>query len=442
MMDGSKRVNDDLAAYWMPFTPNKDFKASPRILESADGIYYKTSDGRDVIDGSSGLWCCALGHNHPKIVEAIRQQAGMLDYATAFQFGHRRAFELANMLKDTMPGELNHFFFTNSGSESVDTALKIAIGYHRLRGEGQRTRLIGRVGGYHGVGFGGISVGGMVNNRKFFGSLLPGVDHLPFPYDTDSMAFSRGQPEGGLHLADELENIIGLHDPSTIAAVIVEPAAGSCGVFMPPKGYLERLREITAKHGILLIFDEVITAFGRLGYATAAERFGIEPDLITTAKAINNGSVPMGAVAVQSKIYDTFMDETKGGVELFHGYTYSAHPLAVAAAIAAQKAYVEEGVYENVRALGGYFEDMVHDLGTADTIVDVRNLGFMSALTFAQKDGQSMVRSGQVFQRAYENGLKVRMSGDHIAIAPPLVIDKSDIDKIGEIMRKTIKDVG
>lgn len=442
MNDQSKRVNDDLAAYWMPFTPNKDFKANPRILESADGLYYKTSDGRDVIDGSSGLWCCALGHNHPKIVEAIQTQAGVLDYSTAFAFGHKGAFELANMLKETMPGSLDHFFFTNSGSESVDTALKIALGYHRLRGEGQRTRLIGRVGGYHGVGFGGISVGGMVNNRKFFGSLLPGVDHLPFPYDAGSMAFSRGQPEGGMAYADELENIIGLHDPSTIAAVIVEPAAGSCGVYVPPKGYLERLREITKKHGILLIFDEVITAFGRLGYATAAERFGVEPDLITTAKAINNGAVPMGAVAVQKEIYDTFMDETKAGVELFHGYTYSAHPLAVAAAIATQKAYVDEGVYENVRALEGYFEDMVHDLATADTVVDARNLGFMSALTFAQKDGKPMVRSGAIFQRSYENGLKVRMSGDHIAIAPPLNIDKSDIDKIGEIMRKTIKDVG
>lgn len=442
MNEQDKRLNDDLAAYWMPFTPNKDFKANPRILESADGLYYKTSDGRDVIDGSSGLWCCALGHNHPKVVEAIQKQAGILDYSTAFQFGHKGAFELANMLKDTMPGDLNHFFFTNSGSESVDTALKIAIAYHRLRGEGQRTRLIGRVGGYHGVGFGGISVGGMVNNRKFFGSLLPGVDHLPFAYDPQTMAFSRGQPDGGLQYADELENIIGLHDPSTIAAVIVEPAAGSCGVFMPPKGYLERLREITKKHGILLIFDEVITAFGRLGYASAAERFGIEPDLMTTAKAINNGAVPMGAVAVQKNIYDTFMDETKAGVELFHGYTYSAHPLAVAAAIATQKAYVEEGVYENVRALEGYFEDMVHDLGTADTVSDARNLGFMSALTFAHKDGTPMKRAGEIFQRSYENGLKVRMSGDHIAIAPPLNIQKSDIDKIGEIMRKTINDVG
>ncbi|WP_417450222.1 aspartate aminotransferase family protein [Kordiimonas sp.] len=441
-MDGTnKRINDDMAAYWMPFTSNKDFKANPRMLESADGIYYRTTDGREVIDGSSGLWCCALGHNHPKVVEAIREQAGTLDYSTAFQFGHPGAFELANMLKNIMPGDLDHIFFTNSGSESVDTALKMALGYHRLRGEGQRTRFIGRLHGYHGVGFGGISVGGMVNNRKFFGAQLPGVDHLAFPYD-ESMRFSKGQPEHGADYANSLEEIVSLHDASTIAAVIVEPVAGSAGVFVPPAGYLERLREITEKHGILLIFDEVITAFGRLGYATAAERFGVTPDIITTAKAVNNGSVPMGAVAVRKAIYDTYMDEVKAGVEFFHGYTYSAHPLAVAAAIATQNAYAEEGVFDHVRETEGYFGDMVHSLGDAESVTDVRNLGFMSALTFAQIDGKPASRSGQIFQRAFENGLKVRMSGDHIAIAPPLVSTKSDIDKIGEIMRKTISDVG
>jgi len=441
MDSADKRVNDDMAAYWMPFTPNKDFKANPRLLESADGIYYRTTDGRQVIDGSSGLWCCALGHNHPKVVEAIRKQAGELDYATAFQFGHPKAFELANMLRATMPGDLDHFFFTNSGSESVDTALKMALGYHRLRGEGQRTRFIGRFNGYHGVGFGGISVGGMVNNRKFFGAQLPGVDHLSFPYNAD-MRFSKGQPKDGADYANSLEEMIALHDASTIAAVIVEPVAGSAGVFIPPVGYLERLREITAKHGILLIFDEVITAFGRLGYATASERFGVVPDLITTAKALNNGSVPMGAVAVRKGIYDTYMDEMKAGIEFFHGYTYSAHPLAVAAAIATQKAYAEEGVYEHVRETEGYFADMVHGLSEAESVVDVRNLGFMSALTFAQIDGKVGSRSGKIFQRAFELGLKVRMSGDHIAIAPPLVTQKSDIDNIGEIMRKTISEIG
>ncbi len=435
------RINDDMAAYWMPFTPNKAFKANPRLLASADGLYYTSTDGRQVFDGSSGLWCCALGHNQPKIVEAIREQAGKLDYATSFGYAHPAAFELANTLAARMPGDLNHIFYTNSGSESVETALKMALGYHRLRGEGHRTRLIGREGGYHGVGFGGISVGGMVNNRKFFGAMLPGVDHLPLPYDS-KMIRSNGQPETGADYADALESILALHDPSTIAAVIVEPAAGSAGVYVPPKGYLERLREITSRHGILLIFDEVITGFGRLGFATAAERFGIEPDIITTAKALNNGTVPMGAVAVHKKIYDTFMDNGGEGVEFFHGYTYSAHPLAVAAAQATQSLYDELDVYQNVRALEGYFADAMHALAEADVIADVRNIGFMAALTFRQIDSKPMSRSSQIFARAFENGLKVRLSGDNIAIAPPLVCEKSDIDLVVDRMQKTISDVG
>lgn len=434
------RINDNMAAYWLPFTPNKAFKANPRMLASADGLYYTTTDGRQVFDGSSGLWCCALGHNQPKIVEAIRAQAGTLDYATSFGYAHPAAFELANKLAGRFPGDLNHIFYTNSGSESVETALKIALAYHRMRGEGERVRLIGRVGGYHGVGFGGISVGGMVNNRKYFGALLPGVDHMPLPYD-DSMLFSKGQPAHGADYADALENIIALHDPSTIAAVIVEPAAGSHGVYVPPVGYLERLREITEKHGILLIFDEVITGFGRLGHATAAERFGIVPDLITSAKAINNGAVPMGAVAVRAGIYDTFMEAGGEGVEFFHGYTYSGHPLAVAAAGAAHDIYDELDAFANVRALEGYFGDAMHHLGQAKTIKDVRHIGFMAALTFEQKDGKPMSRSGEVFQRAFENGVKVRLSADSIAIAPPLISTKSDIDHIVELMEKTIRDV-
>jgi len=441
MAHDNERINDDLAAYWMPFTPNKGFKSNPKLLVSADGLYYTTSDGRRVFDGSSGLWCCALGHNQPKIVEAIRDQAGKLDYSTSFGYAHPAAFELANTLAARMPGDINHIFYTNSGSESVETALKMALGYHRLRGEGERVRLIGRVGGYHGVGFGGISVGGMVNNRKFFGALLPGVDHMPLPYD-DTMRFSNGQPENGVHYADALEEILTLHDPSTVAAVIVEPAAGSAGVYVPPKGYLERLRAITKKHGILLIFDEVITGFGRLGYATASERFGIEPDIITTAKALNNGAVPMGAVAVHKNIYDGFMDNGGEGVEFFHGYTYSAHPLAVAAAQATQVLYDELDVYANVRALESYFGDAMHTLGQADTIVDVRNIGFMAALTFARIDDKPMSRSSQIFQKAYENGLKVRLSGDHIAIAPPLVSTKQDIDVLVERLLKTITEVG
>ncbi|WP_262696397.1 aminotransferase class III-fold pyridoxal phosphate-dependent enzyme [Kordiimonas aquimaris] len=441
MANANDRINDDMAAYWMPFTPNKDFKANPRMLKSADGLYYTTTDGRKVFDGSSGLWCCALGHNQPKIVEAIQQQAARLDYATSFGYGHPDAFKLSNMLADRMPDGLDHIFYTNSGSESVETALKMALGYHRLNGQGERTRLIGRVGGYHGVGFGGISVGGMVNNRKTFGSLLPGVDHLPGVYD-ETMLNTRGQTEGGVHYADALEDIIKLHDPSTIAAVIVEPAQGSAGVYVPPKGYLERLREITSKYGILLIFDEVITAFGRLGYATASERFGIVPDIIATAKALNNGTVPMGAVAVHNKVYDTFMEKSAPGVEFFHGYTYSAHPLAVAAAIATQELYDELGVYENVRTLESYFEEAIHTLAEASTIVDARNFGFMAALTFDRIDDKPASRSAKIFQRSFENGLKVRLSTDSIAIAPPLVSTKADIDVIFDVMSKTIKDVG
>lgn len=441
MAHDMRRINDDMAAYWMPFTPNKAFKSNPRLLESADGLYYTSTDGRQVFDGSSGLWCCALGHNQPKIVEAIRDQAGKLDYATSFGYAHPAAFELANTLASRMPGDLNHVFYTNSGSESVETALKIALGYHRLRGEGQRVRLIGREGGYHGVGFGGISVGGMVNNRKFFGALLPGVDHMPLPYD-DRMHRSVGQPAMGADYADALEDILTLHDPSTVAAVIVEPVAGSAGVYVPPVGYLEKLREITRKHGILLIFDEVITGFGRLGYATAAERFGVEPDLITTAKALNNGSVPMGAVAVQSDIYETFMAEGGEGVEFFHGYTYSAHPLAVAAAKATQELYDELDAFGNVRTLEGYFGEAMHHLAEADVIGDVRHLGFMAALTFNQIDGKPMSRSSKIFGRAFENGLKVRLSADHIAVAPPIISQKTDIDLIVDRMQKTISDVG
>ena len=441
MAHDMRHTNDDLAAYWMPFTANKAFRANPKLLKSADGLYYTSTDGRQVFDGSSGLWCSALGHNQPKIVKAIQEQAAKMDYANPFGYGYEAAYSLANALAAKMPGNLNHIFYTNSGSESVETALKIALGYQRLRGEGQRTRLIGRVGGYHGVGFGGISVGGMVNNRKFFGALLPGVDHMPLPYD-ERMLFSKGQPEMGAEYADRLEDILTLHDPSTVAAVIVEPVAGSAGVFVPPVGYLERLREITARHGILLIFDEVITAFGRLGYATASERFGIEPDLITTAKALSNGTVPMGAVAVQSNIYETFMAEGGEGVEFYHGYTYSAHPLAVVAAQATLDLYDELDAFGNVRELESYFSDAMHHIGRLDVIKDVRSLGFMAALTFERIDDKPMSRSSQIFSRSFENGLQVRLSSDSIAIAPPIISQKSDIDLIVDRMEKTISDVG
>ena len=432
--------NDDLAAYWMPFTPNRVFKANPRIMERAEGQFYYTSDGRKVRDGFSGLWCSNLGHCHPKITEAIQEQAGNMDYSPAFNFGHAPAFELANRVADQFPGDLNHVFFTNSGSEAVDTALKMAIAYHRIRGEGTRTRLIGRASGYHGVGFGGISVGGMVNNRKFFGSLLPGVDHLTMPYTPDISTYSRGLTDEDVdQYGKELEGLIALHDASTIAAVIIEPVVGSAGVFTPPKGYLERLREITAKHGILLIFDEVITAFGRLGASNACHYFGVEPDIVTTAKGINNGAVPMGATIASKTIYDTFIEGTKAGVEFFHGFTYSAHPLAVAAGLAAQDVFEQEGVYEQVSALSGYFEDLMHGLKDEPNVVDVRNLGYMGGLSIGQRDGVMGARAYDVFLKSYEAGVSVRSNGDTIAIAPILTSTKEDLEDIIDCVRKGLR---
>jgi beta-alanine--pyruvate transaminase len=438
----SAAKNDDLSSYWMPFTPNRAFKENPRIFKSAEGLYYTTTEGRKILDGFSGLWCCNLGHSHPAIVDAIRQQAGKLDYSTAFNFGHPDAFELANVLADLFPDDLNHVFFTNSGSEAVDTALKMALAYHRIRGDAGRTRLIGRINGYHGVGFGGISVGGMVNNRKFFGGLLTGVDHMPFPYDPATSAFTRGEPnlDPMLYL-DELENIIALHDASTIAAVIVEPMIGSAGVFVSPKGYLQKLREITKKHGILLIFDEVITAFGRMGAASAANRFGVTPDIMTLAKGINAASVPMGAVIADKAIYDTFIDGTKAGVEFFHGYTYSGHPLAVAAALATQKVYAEQGVFEHVAKQQQYFEDIVHSLKGEPHVTDIRNLGLAAGLTIARRDGQVGARAYDVFLRTYENGVAVRPNGDTIAIAPILISQPGELDPIIEALRKALGEV-
>lgn len=434
--------NDDLAAYWMPFTPNRVFKANPRIMERSEGQFYYTSDGRKVRDGFSGLWCSNLGHCHPKITEAIKAQAGVMDYSPAFNFGHAPAFELANSVAGQFPGDLNHVFFTNSGSEAVDTALKMAIAYHRIRGEGTRTRLIGRISGYHGVGFGGISVGGMVNNRKFFGALLPGVDHLSMPYTPDVSAYTRGLTDEDVdHYGKELESLIALHDASTIAAVIVEPVVGSAGVFTPPKGYLQRLREITAKHGILLIFDEVITAFGRLGASNACHYFGVEPDLVSTAKGINNGTVPMGATIATKKIYDTFIDGTKAGVEFFHGFTYSAHPLAVAAGLAAQEVFAEEDVYGQVSNLSGYFEDLMHGLRAEPHVTDVRNLGYMGGLSIAQRDGVVGTRAYDVFLKSYEAGVSVRSNGDTIAIAPILTSTKEDLEDIIDCVRKGLRAV-
>ena len=432
--------NDWLQSYWMPFTPNKAFKSAPRINERAEGFYYHTSDGRKILDSFSGLWCCNLGHGHPKIVEAIQKQAAELDYSNAFNFGHPKVFELANVVSDQFPGDLDHVFFVNSGSEAADTALKIAIAYHRARGQGTRTRLIGRVNGYHGVGFGGISVGGMVNNRKFFGSLLPGVDHLSFPYDMSTQAFTRGEAERDVEpFMKELEGLIALHDPSTIAAVMVEPFAGSGGVFIPPKGYLKRLREVTEKHGILLIVDEVISAFGRLGAPNAATLYGVTPDIVTVAKGINNGAVPMGAAIARKQIYDAFMDATPAGVELFHGYTYSGHPLAAAAAIATQEIFRDEGVHDQARALAGYFEEAIHSLKGEPHVVDIRNTGLAAGVTVATRDGAPGARGTEVFLKTYEQGVAIRANGDHLAVAPILTMGHAEIDMTVEAMRKGLR---
>ena len=431
----------NLEPYWMPFTGNRYFKANPIIIAAAEGMYVTTADGSKVLDGIAGLWCCTAGHCHPKIVAAIQSQVATLDYATAFQLGHPGAFELAEKLTSIAPGNLDHAFFTNSGSEAVDTALKIAIAYHRVRGEGQRLRLIGRERGYHGVGFGGISVGGMSPNRKMYGALLPGVDHLPHTHDLEHNAFSRGVPEWGGHLADELENIVALHDASTIAAVIVEPVAGSAGVLVPPQGYLSRLREICDRHGILLIFDEVITAFGRTGHRFGANTFDVQPDLITVAKGLTNGAVPMGAVLVDQAIHSAFMTGPERAIEFFHGYTYSGHPAAAAAGIASLDVYEEEGLYQRAGEMAPVLEDAVHSLKDAPNVIDVRNIGMMAAVELAPRDGEPTLRALDVFQRCFDAGVLIRTTGDALALTPPLIIDESQIDQIVTTIRDALQAV-
>jgi beta-alanine--pyruvate transaminase len=428
-----------LEAFWMPFTANRQFKANPRLLARASGMHYWTDDGRQVLDGCAGLWCVNAGHGRKEITEAVSAQIGQMEYAPPFQMGHPAAFELANAVVEWLPQGLDHVFFVNSGSEAVDTALKIALAYHRVRGEGTRTRLIGRERGYHGVGFGGISVGGMVNNRKFFGSQLPGVDHLPHTHDLAHNAYSRGEPEWGAHLADELERIVALHDASNIAAVIVEPVAGSTGVLLPPRGYLQKLREICTKHGILLIFDEVITGFGRLGQPFAAQHFGVTPDMITMAKGLTNGAIPAGAVAARREIYDAFMTGPDSAIELFHGYTYSAHPVACAAGIATQQIYRREGLLTRAQELSGYWADGLHSLKGLPHVIDLRNLGLIGAIELQPIAGKPGARGFDMFLRAFESGLLVRVTGDIIALSPPLIIGKPHIDeifgKLAEILR-------
>jgi beta-alanine--pyruvate transaminase len=424
----------NMDAYWMPFTANRQFKANPRMLVSAKDMHFTSDDNRSILDGTAGLWCVNAGHARETIAEAVKQQVLRLDYSPAFQMGHPGAFELAERLVKMIPGNFDRVFFTNSGSESVETALKIAIAYHRVRGEGTRQRLIGRERGYHGVGFGGISVGGIGTTRKFFGSLLTGVDHLPHTHNLEHNAFSRQQPEWGAHLADELERIVALHDASNIAAVIVEPVAGSTGVLIPPKGYLERLREICDKYGILLIFDEVITGFGRLGASFATEYFGVVPDIVTAAKGITNGTVPMGAVFVKEGIYDAFMNAPENAIELFHGYTYSGHPVACAAALATLDIYEEEKLFERADKMAGYWEDAVHSFKGVRHVIDVRNLGLVAGIELESIAGKPGKRAFDCFLQCFEKGLLIRTTGDIIALSPPLIIEKEHIDRLVEIL--------
>ena len=431
----------DLDAFWMPFTANRQFKAKPRLLARAQGMHYWTDDGREILDAVAGLWCVNAGHCRKEITDAVAKQAATMEFAPTFQMGHPLAFELASRLAKLAPPGLDRVFFTNSGSESVDTALKIAIAYHRARGEASRTRLIGREKGYHGVGFGGISVGGMVNNRKFFGSLLPGVDHLPHTLDLEHNAFSRGLPQWGAHLANELERIVALHDASTIAAVIVEPISGSAGVILPPVGYLKRLREICDKHGILLIFDEVITGFGRTGKPFGAQSFDVTPDMMTTAKGLSNGAVPMGAVFAQRKIYDAFMQGPENAIELFHGYTYSAHPLACAAALATLDIYAREGLLTRAATLSAKWEDAVHSLKGLPHVIDIRNYGLIGAIEFEPRPGKPGARGYDIFTKCFERNVMVRQTGDIIALSPPLIVEDQHIDQIVSTLRTVATEI-
>jgi beta-alanine--pyruvate transaminase len=429
----------NLDAYWMPFTANRQFKKNPRLLQKSSGMHYWDHAGRQILDAVAGLWCVNAGHNRPRIVQAIQQQAAEMDFAPPFQMAHPKAFELAERVTAITPPNLNRVFFTNSGSESVETALKMALAYHRVRGEASRTRLIGRERGYHGVNFGGISVGGIVSNRKMFGTLLAGVDHIRHTHDPARNAFSVGQPKHGADLADDLERLVALHDASTIAAVIVEPMAGSAGVFVPPQGYLQRLREICDKHGILLIFDEVITGFGRTGQPFGAQTFGVTPDLMTLAKGITNGCVPMGAVVAHQKIHDVFMNGPEHLIEFFHGYTYSAHPLACAAGIATLDTYAEEGLLTRASELQGYFAEQVHSLREEPNVIDIRNIGLVAGIELQPNAEGPTKRAYGIFTDLYERGLLVRTTGDIVALSPPLIVEREQIDQIVDMLRAALR---
>lgn len=438
-MDAGDNIRAEFASFWMPFTPNRRFKADPRLIVRAEGMNYFTEAGAPVLDGTAGLWCVNAGHSRPRIVDAIQRQAAQLDYAPSFNLGHPLAFEFATRLAELTPEGLDKIFFCNSGSEAVDSALKIALAFHAAHGEAGRTRLIGRERGYHGVGFGGISVGGIVRNRIRFGSLLCGVDHLPHTHDLSRNAFSRGQPAHGAELADELEDIVALHHPSTVAAVIVEPIAGSTGVLVPPAGYLQRLREICDRYGILLIFDEVITAFGRTGAPFAAERFGVRPDMITMAKGLTSGTVPMGAVAVDSRIYDRITESADTPIELFHGYTYSAHPLACAAGIATLEVYADEDLFARAASLSDYWQEAMHSLRGARHVIDVRNFGLIAGIELESRQGKPTLRALEAYDACFERGLLIRVTNDTIALSPPLIVEKLQIDRMVATIRDVLK---
>jgi len=429
-----------LSHFWMPFTDNRYFKTHPRLLERAEGMYYYTPDGRRLLDATAGLWCVNAGHGQDKVVKAIQAQAAKLDFAPTFQLGHPLPFELATRVAGVMPEGLDRIFFTNSGSESADTALKMALAYHRARGDAGRIRLVGRARGYHGVNFGGMSVGGIGPNRKSFGAHVMGIDHLGHTHGAVS-PFTRGQGATNTDLAAELDNLVALHGAEQIAAVIVEPVAGSTGVLVPPRGYLERLRALTKQHGILLIFDEVITAFGRLGKATAAEYFGVTPDILTMAKGLTNGAVPMGAVAASREVFDTIVHNSAPGIEFAHGYTYSGHPLAAAAGIATLDVYAEQRLFENAAALSGYWEEALHSLKGHRHVIDVRNLGIVAGIELEARAGKPGARAMDVFRTCFDEGLLVRVTGDIIALSPPLILEKAHIDemvgKIADVLGRT-----
>ena len=429
--------------FWIPFTPNRHFKKHPRMVVKAEGMYYTTDDNRQVLDGIAGLWCMNAGHKRQPIIDAVSRQLSELDYSPAFQVSHPLTFALAERLAGMMPKNsgLNHAFYTNSGSEAVETALKIAIAYQQVRGKGTKYRLIGREKGYHGVNFGGISVGGLPANRKTFGALLSGVDHIRHTHNVEGNTFVRGVPTNGVWLADDLERVIQLHDASTVAACIVEPIAGSAGVLIPPQGYLQRLREICDKYDILLIFDEVITGFGRLGKPFGTHYFGVVPDMITMAKGLTSGTVPMGAVMISDKIHDAFMQGPENAIELFHGYTYSGNPMACAAAMATLDIYEDEGLLERTDGIYQYFEDALHSLKGEKHVIDIRNIGLVGAIELQPIDGKPTVRAFEAFMQAFQKGLLIRTTGDIIALSPPLIIECSHIDFIVDTLRGILKNL-